>query len=75
MDFTTTLAQVRAMNIDDRIRLVHAILDDISFDTCPPLTEAQKQELDRRIADDDANPDDVVAWETVKAEASASARK
>jgi putative addiction module component (TIGR02574 family) len=75
MDFTSTLAQVRALNIDDRIRLIHAILDDIASDVCPPLTEAQKEELDRRLADAEANPDDEVPWETVRAEASARARK
>jgi putative addiction module component (TIGR02574 family) len=35
----------------------------------PPLTEAQKTELDRRIADHEANPDDVVPWSEVKASA------
>lgn len=75
MDFATTLAQVRALNINDRIRLVHAILDDIALDACPPLTEAMKQELDRRLADAEANADDEVPWETVRAEVSARARK
>ncbi len=34
----------------------------------PLLTEAQRQELQRRIAADDADPDDVVPWEQVKAQ-------
>ena len=33
----------------------------------PLLTDAQRRELERRIAEDDANPDDVVPWEQVKA--------
>ena len=32
-----------------------------------PLTDAQRAELDRRIGDDDAFPDDVVPWDEVKA--------
>jgi hypothetical protein len=28
-------------------------------------------ELDRRLAEDDANPDDIVGWETIRAEAQA----
>jgi len=36
----------------------------------PPNT-AEKVELDRRLAEDDANPDDTVAWETIKVEAQA----
>ena len=38
----------------------------------PPLSEAKKQELRRRIADADANPSDSVPWE--EAEAAAMAR-
>jgi putative addiction module component (TIGR02574 family) len=33
------------------------------------LTEAQRRELQRRVAEDDACPDDVVPWEQVKAQA------
>jgi putative addiction module component (TIGR02574 family) len=33
------------------------------------LTEVQKEELDRRLADLDARPDDVVPWSDVKAAA------
>ena len=35
------------------------------------ITMAQREELDRRIADDDDNPDDTIPWEQVAAEASA----
>lgn len=35
----------------------------------PELTEEQKAELDRRLAEDDSAPDDVLSWEEVKAEA------
>jgi putative addiction module component (TIGR02574 family) len=32
-----------------------------------PLTDAQRAELQKRIEEDDANPDDVTPWEQVKA--------
>ncbi|MGL4419039.1 MAG: addiction module protein [Gemmataceae bacterium] len=35
----------------------------------PPLSEAKRQELARRLADHLANPADVVPWEQIKAEA------
>jgi putative addiction module component (TIGR02574 family) len=35
----------------------------------PSLEVAQQLELERRLADHMTNPDDVVAWEQVKAEA------
>lgn len=70
MDLATALAQIRAMNMDDRIRLVEAIWDEIASDSASAaLTEAQKEELDRRLADDDAHPDDGVPWDVIRAEA------
>jgi putative addiction module component (TIGR02574 family) len=70
MDLTTTLQAIRAMSIEDRIRLVEAVWDQIAADAAlPPLSEAQKQELDRRLADADANPDDNIPWEVIREEA------
>ncbi len=58
------------MSIEDRIALATAIWDSIASEPHPPLlTEAQRQELDRRLAEHASNPDDVVPWEQVKAEA------
>jgi putative addiction module component (TIGR02574 family) len=54
---------------DERIALVLEIWDTIAAEPAPPLlTEAQRQELQRRVAEDDASPDDVVPWEQVKAQ-------
>jgi putative addiction module component (TIGR02574 family) len=58
------------MSVEDRIALATAIWDSIAAEPHPPLlTEAQRRELDRRLADHAANPDDVVPWERVRAEA------
>lgn len=68
MDITTTLNQIIALSIQDRIRLVQAILDSIAAEQdYLDLTDSQKQELDRRIDDYEANPDNVLTWEEVKA--------
>ena len=68
MDFTATLNQIVALSIQDRIRLVQAILESIAAEQVhPDLTEFQKQELDRRINDSEANPENVLTWEEVKA--------
>jgi putative addiction module component (TIGR02574 family) len=57
------------LSVAERILLVQQIWDSVAADVeRVPLTEAQRQELERR-ADDDANPDDGVPWEQVKAEA------
>ena len=55
------------LGVDERLALVDAILASVATDSGSfPLTPAQRNELDRRIADDDRNPDDVVPWEDVK---------
>ena len=40
-----------------------------------PLPEELKRELDRRLADIEANPDDEVPWEAVKTESLADLRQ
>lgn len=61
---------VDRMSVEDRIALATAIWESIAAEPHPPLlTEAQQLELDRRLVDHVANPDDVVPWEQVKAEA------
>ena len=56
---------IERLSVEERISLVEEIWDSIAEDT--PLTEAQRLELDRRLEDHEANPDDVVPWEVVKA--------
>jgi putative addiction module component (TIGR02574 family) len=74
MDITTTLNQIVALDIQDRIRLVQGILDSIAAEQVDPdLTESQQRELDRRIDDYDANPDEVMTWAEVKASIKARA--
>jgi putative addiction module component (TIGR02574 family) len=64
------------LNVEDRIALVQAIWDSIAAQPHPPLlTEAQRQELQRRLEDHEANPNEVVPWEQIKAEALARFRR
>jgi putative addiction module component (TIGR02574 family) len=73
---THLLQQARVFDIDEQIELVEAIWDGIvSRGAAPPLTEAQKTELDRRLADHLANPNDVVSWDEVKTAAFAKIRQ
>ena len=72
---TQLLQQASVLDIDEQIELVEAIWDGIvSRGAAPSLTEAQKTELDRRLADYLANPNDVVSWNDVKAAALAKVR-
>jgi len=58
------------LTVAERLALVQQILDSVVADQPPPsLSDAKREELARRLADHLANPDDVVPWEQVKAEA------
>jgi len=76
VDFTEILSAANSLSIDDRIRLAEAIWEGIDAEEpLPELTEAQKQELERRLAEHEANPHDVIPWEQVQAESKARLRR
>ena len=63
------------LSVEDRIALAMAILDSVAPEPQPPvLSEPQREELRRRLADHQANPQDVIPWEQIKAEALARFR-
>ncbi len=72
MDLQSVLTRVESWPVEDQLRLMERIWAGLlSQDQGnePGLTEAQMVEIDRRLAEDDAAPDDVVSWEEVKEEA------
>ena len=73
---TQLLEQAKKLDVDEQIELVEAIWDGIvSSGAVPALTDEQNAELDRRLADHLANPDDVVPWSEVRAAALAKFRQ
>jgi putative addiction module component (TIGR02574 family) len=64
------------LNVAERLDLIEDIWDSIAdMPEQLPLTEAQKQELDRRLAAHQANPNEVIPWEEIKAQAEARLRR
>ena len=58
------------LTVAERIALAQEILDSVAAEQpLPPLSDAKKQELSRRLVDHAANPADVVPWEEVQAAA------
>jgi len=52
---------------EEKIELVGEIWDSISnHDELFELTEEQKQELDRRVAESEAHPESGMTWEEVR---------
>jgi putative addiction module component (TIGR02574 family) len=67
MDLQTVLQEVDSWPVEERLRLVEAVWDQLlDAGVQPELTEAQRAELDRRVAALAANPEDVVPWEDVQ---------
>ena len=57
------------LSVDERLQLIDEIWMSLGPNTGDlPLTEEQKQEIDRRLQAYEANPDDIVPWEDVRAE-------
>ena len=61
------------LSTEERIALAQEILDTIVAERAPaPLSDAKRHELQRRLAEHTANPNDAIPWEQIQAE---SARK
>jgi putative addiction module component (TIGR02574 family) len=70
MSTTLETLGINKMSIDDRIALIEEIWDSVVAEQeQTPLTEAQKTELDRRLAAYEENPANVIPWEQIKAKA------
>src|SRR5688572_4762012 len=57
---------------EDRLAVAEAIWESVAREAqAAPLTEAQRAELERRLADGIARPEAVTPWEVIKARAQA----
>ncbi len=64
------------LSIEDRLTLVQEIWDSIAaMPEQIPLSEAQRSELERRLAAHAADPTNVIPWEEVKARALARTKR
>ncbi|MGH9874560.1 MAG: addiction module protein [Pyrinomonadaceae bacterium] len=64
---TSILEDAKSLPLSERIELVEALWESIVQEGYEPeLTASQAEELDRRLAAHEKNPDYVVAWEAVK---------
>lgn len=60
---------------EDRLVVAEALWDSVARETeSAPVSDAQRAELERRLADSIARPDAVTPWEVIKARALARAR-
>jgi putative addiction module component (TIGR02574 family) len=63
-------------SVEDRLALLEEIWNSLADEMeRAPLTEAQRNELERRLVAHKASPGDAIPWEEVKAKALARARQ
>ncbi|MBT5219287.1 MAG: addiction module protein [Woeseia sp.] len=66
---SVNLAEVLKLPVDERLKLVESIWNSIAeFPDSLELTAGQKEELDRRLAEYDADPSDGISWTDLKAQ-------
>ena len=65
---TVPFSEILKLSVSERIQLAADIWDSIATEAeALSLTEAQRQELDLRLADAEANPGAGTPWDEVKA--------
>ena len=64
------------LSVEDRLCLAQEIWDSVAEEIeRVPLSDRQREELERRLADSIARPDAVTPWEEIKARALSRARR
>lgn len=64
---STQLSDILQLTIAERIQLAEDIWDSVAaFPDAIPLTDAQKEELDRRLQAYAKNPDEGISWAELK---------
>ena len=59
--------------VEDRLQLLEELWDSLAAESAETLlTDLQRMELDNRLAEHEAAPDRVIAWEKVKASISSA---
>jgi putative addiction module component (TIGR02574 family) len=62
-----TVDQLLDMPLAERVELAQAIWDSVARNPeNVPLTEAQREELDRRLDEYERNPNEGSSWESIK---------
>ena len=60
-------SELMKLTADERLELVQDLWETIRSDSQPPLSDEDKNELDRRYADHLRDPSSALKWEDVKA--------
>jgi putative addiction module component (TIGR02574 family) len=62
-----SMSDLLSLSVAERLQLVEDLWDSIADSPEIPLTEEQRQEIDRRLAEHDRNPESAIPWEEARA--------
>ena len=65
MDKTSVIASALALPAEDRLEVAELLWESVPDG---PLSDEQAAELDRRVAEHERNPKDLIPWEQVRRE-------
>ncbi|HXI24039.1 MAG TPA: addiction module protein [Pyrinomonadaceae bacterium] len=66
---TQFIEDAKRLPLPERVELIEALWESIATEGYePPLTAEQADELDRRLEAHNRDPDDVVSWDSIKAD-------
>lgn len=70
MNVTFATLGLGALTVDEQLEIVGQLWDEVTAKIRPEtlMSEAQAKELDRRLTDIEANPDDWVSWDEIRAD-------
>jgi putative addiction module component (TIGR02574 family) len=68
MDAASMLRELETWPADERVRFLEQAWDRVRDSRAvPELTQTQRADLNRRLADLDADPDNVLTWDEIEA--------
>jgi putative addiction module component (TIGR02574 family) len=65
VDVARTIDELRALSVDDRLKVVEAVWDSLPEEVAGAASPQQHAELNRRLDAYEANPQDVLTWDQV----------
>ncbi len=67
---------IDSMSVEDRIALAQDIWDSVAAEAgLLPPGPSEKAEIDRRLTEDDAAPDDTISWDAIRSESQSRWKK
>lgn len=61
-------SELMKLTTDERLELVQDLWDSIGSEALPPLTDEEKEELERRLEEHRRDPSTAITWEELKAD-------